>query len=173
MGMELASKKDGKLTKTVAPPGYTNYVGNEKYGHWVQRDGGSFWEFYGKYAFFSSMFRMTMFPIRYSYWNDYHRNYYGYGRGYYGPSYNNGRRMYGTNSAYNSNNKTARWNNKTSDFKSNVRSKVQRSSAASKKSANRVSSSKRRSSSYQKKTTRSSSRYSRSSTRSRGGGFGK
>ena len=128
MGMEIASKKNGKVNKAVSPAGYTNYVGNEKYGQWRERDGNRFWEFYGKYAFMSSMFRMTMFPVRYSYWNNYHSNYYGYGRSYYGPSYN-GRNMYGTNSDYSRANNSSKWNSKPTDFKSRVRSNVSRSSS--------------------------------------------
>lgn len=159
MGMEIASKKDGKVSKTASPAGYSNYVGNEKYGRWTQRDGGSFWEFYGRYAFMSSMFRMAMFPVRYSYWNDYNRNYYHYGRPYYGPT-SNGQRMYGTNSSYSKANKSSRWNTKPSSFKSRVRQKVRRSTLARKRSI------------YSRRS-RTSSRYSRSSTRSRGGGFGK
>lgn len=158
MGMELASKKDGNLNKTAAPAGYSNYIGNEKYGQWRERDGSSFWEFYGRYAFMSSMFRMAMFPIQYSYWNDYRTNYYGNGRSYYGPT-TNGQRMYGTNSRYGQTNTQKTWNNKSSSFKSRVRSQVSRSSSASNTRSAR--------------TTRSSNRYSSSSTRSRGGGFGK
>lgn len=162
MGMELASKKDGKLSKTTAPAGYSNYVGNEKYGQWKESNGSSFWEFYGKYAFMSSMFRMAMFPVRYSYWNDYNSNYYGRGRSYYGPT-NNGSRMYGTNSKYAQANNKSNWNSKSSDFKSRVRSKVSQSST-SKSRVTRSTNTKR---------TRSSSRYSSSSSRSRGGSFGK
>lgn len=163
MGMEIASKKDGKLTKAVAPAGYTNYVGNEKYGQWKEHNGSSFWEFYGKYAFMSSMFRMAMFPVHYGYWNDYRSNYYGHGRAYYGPT-NNGGRMYGTKSSYAQANSSSKWNSKSSDFKSRVRSKVSRSSTASKSRVTRSTNTKR---------TRSSSRYSSSSSRSRGGSFGK
>ncbi len=163
MGMEIASKKDGVVKKAVAPAGYTNFVGNEKYGQWKERDGNRFWEYYGKYAFMSSMFRMAMFPVRYSYWNNYQSNYYGRGRSYYGPN-SNGRNMYGTNSNYTKTNTKSSWNNKPTDFKSRVRSKVSRSATASKSRISRSNSAKR---------TRSSSRYSKSSTRSRGGGFGK
>jgi len=161
MGMELASKKDGKLSKIAAPPGYTNYVGNKQYGQWKERDGNRFWEFYGKYAFMSSMFRMAMFPVRYSYWNDYNRNYYGRGRSYYGPV-NNKRNMYGTNSTYTKSNTTSSWNKKPATFKSRVRSSVSRSATATKNRRTAAS-----------KKSRNSSRYSRSSTRSRSGGFGK
>lgn len=163
MGMELASKKDGVVNKAAAPAGYTNYVGNDKYGQWKERDGNRFWEFYGKYAFMSSMFRMTMFPVRYSYWNNYHSNYYGQGRSYYGPS-TNGRNMYGTNSSYAQANNSSKWNSKPNDFKSRVRSNVSRSATASKSRVSRSNAAKR---------NRSSSRYSSSSTRSRGGSYGK
>lgn len=157
MGMVIASKINGEVKKTVAPPGYDNYVGNKKYGKWVERDGGSFWEFYGKYAFMSSMFNMAMYPIRYSYWNDYRTNYYGYNRPYYGPVTRNGNYMYGTRSNYTKNTyKKASWNNKPNSFKQKVRNKVQKSTTA--------------------KKTKSFSRYksnSSSSFRSRSGGFGK
>jgi len=153
LGMELAHKKDGKLTKETAPAGYSHFVGNEKYGRWRQRDGHSFWEFYGRYAFMSSMFNMMAYPVRRSYYDDYYRGYYGTGRTYYGPrgSY------YGTRSYTNSStgsNKT--WSSKPSTFKNSVRSRVSRS--AERTSNRRVS--------------RSSSR-SGSSYRSRSGGFGK
>lgn len=179
LGMEIASRKDGKLTKAAAPAGYSQFVGNERYGHWVKRDGGSFWEFYGKYAFMSSMFNLAMMPARYSYWNDYHRNYYGHGHPYYGPTYNN-RRAYGTNSHYSANNsRKASWTNKPKTFKERVRAKTTRSRSAS-TSSSRVSRSNTRSSSRSysssrssSRTSRSSSRYSSRSFRSRGGSFGK
>ncbi len=159
MGMEIVSKKNWKLNKTASPPGYSNYIGNEKYGHWVKRDGNSFWEFYGRYAFMSSMFRMSTFPVRYSYWNDYNRNYYNHGRPYYGTDAY-GRSMYGTRSSYSNSNTSSKWNSKPSSFKNRVRQNVSKSSSSNK-------------SSVKNKRSRTSSRYSRSSTRSRGGGFGK
>ncbi|GLB53085.1 hypothetical protein NBRC110019_21250 [Neptunitalea chrysea] len=167
LGMEIISKKDGVLHQEAAPAGYTNYVGNPQYGHWVNRSGGSFWEFYGKYAFMSSMFNMMTYPARRAYWNDYHTNYYGRGS-YYGPR---GRTVYGT-STYKSTSTTGtskRWSSKPSTFKSKVRNQVARSAAASKSKS--YSSGSRYGSN---KTTRSSSRSSSgSSYRSRSGGFGK
>ena len=63
LGMALVSKKDGTLDNQVAPPGYS-YVGDPKYGTWRQdSQGGSFWEFYGKYALFSSLFGGWNRPI--------------------------------------------------------------------------------------------------------------
>lgn len=99
MGMEIASKTDGNVSKTVGPPGYGSYVGNQRYGHWVNRDGGSFWEWYGKYALFSTMFNTMMYPVRRNYWDNYRTDYYGTGRSYYGPR-TGGTYRYGTNSDY-------------------------------------------------------------------------
>lgn len=149
MGMELAAKgEDGKVTKAVSPPGYNNYVGNSKYGHWTQGAGGnSFWAFYGQYAFLSSMLNMATFPVRRSYYNDY-TDYRRTGRPYYGPVVSNGRRAYGTGSAY------------TTAAKPNTRWRQSTSSRQFRSSGQR--------------TSRSGSRYgSGGSFRSRGGGFGK
>ncbi len=167
MGMEIASKKDGKVSKVAAPAGYNNYVGNERYGQWRQRDGNSFWEFYGRYAFMSSMFNMMSYPARRSYYNDYHGGGYYGSRPYYGPS---GTNMYGTKSYTARSGKSTTWGSKPSTFKSQVRSSVARSSSASK---SRSYSSGSKYSGSSSKTTRSSSRYSSSSSRSRSGGFGK
>lgn len=158
MGMEIASRgEDGKLIKSASPPGYNNYVGNEKYGRWTQRNGTSFWEFYGQYAFMSSMFNMFTYPVRRSYWDDYRGNYYGRGRGYYGPATTGGGRYYGTNSDFNRNSRTnSTWSNNRSNFKNRVNRRTSRSSTSS-----------------SSRSSRSSSRYRGSSSRSRGGGFGK
>lgn len=156
MGMELVSRgEDGQVVKTASPPGYNNYVGNPKYGQWVERDGGSFWEFYGKFAFMSSMFNMFTYPVRRSYYNDYRGNYYGR-RGYYGPRGTSGGSYYGTNSNYNrSTRSNSTWSNNRSNFKNRVSNRTSRSSTSS------------------SRTSRSSSRYRGTSSRSRGGGFGK
>lgn len=150
MGMEIVAKADdGTISKTPAPPGYSNYVGNEKYGRWRDNgSGGNFWEFYGKYMFFSSMFNMVAFPAYRNNYMDYRTNYRG-SRPYYGTN-SSGGRTFGTNSSYA--NKT-RPNSKWS------------------KSSNRSAF---RSGSSSKQTTRSGSRYSSGfSSRSRSGGFGK
>lgn len=153
LGMALATKKDGKLSKVASPAGYDNFVGNEKYGQWEQRNGGSFWSFYGKYMFMSTMFNMAMNPARRSYWNDYRGGGYYGSRPYYGPSGN----TYGTKSytSGGSGSKTT-WASKPSSFKNDVRQKVSRSATKTKS-----------------RRSRKSSRYSRRSSRSRGGGFGK
>lgn len=153
MGMEIATTKEGVLKKTPAPPGFSNYIGNEKYGEWKTNSSGtSFWEFYGQFAFMSSMFNLFSSPVGMNSWGDYRRDYYDRDRPYYGSRGAN----YGTNSTYNKTSQpNSTWNNKTSDFKSRVRNKVRQSVA----SKSRVS--------------RSSSRYNQSRMRSRSGGFGK
>lgn len=163
LGMEIVSKTDGKLSKAATPAGYSNYVGNPKYGEWRESNGSSFWSFYGRYAFMSSLFRMNSYPVYRSHWNDYDRNYAGRGRSYYGPS-SGGRTMYGTGSAYAKSASKSKWNSKSSTFKSSVKNKVSQSSTANKPRSTRTTTS---------KTTHSSSRYSSSSTRSRGGSYGK
>ena len=104
MGMELGSKRidsvTGKevVTKIAAPPGYSNYVGNKKYGNWDTRsDGSSFWKFYGQYMFMSTMFNLATYPVRRNYYSNYRSNYYGR-RAYYGGT--GTRRRYGTGSRY-------------------------------------------------------------------------
>ncbi|BDC99078.1 hypothetical protein [Persicobacter psychrovividus] len=157
MGMEIAAKKEGKLNKSVVPAGYSNYVGNSQYGHWVDRGGSSFWEFYGRYAFMSSMFNLMSHPIRRSYYNDYYSNYRSRGRDYYGPvNPSSGRSYYGTYADKNTRS-NSKWS-KSSAFKSRVQSRSSRSSSRSSKSSGWGS------------RSRSSSS---SSYRSRGGGFGK
>lgn len=91
LGMVVASKGlDGKVSQTAQPPGY-QYVGDSRYGRWSRdSSGNSFWEFYGKYAFMSSMFNMFSRPIYRSHYDTY-RGYYSSGRPYYG-AYN----QYGT-----------------------------------------------------------------------------
>lgn len=145
MGMEVASRgEDGKLHKSVNPPGYNNYVGNSRYGQWENRGGTSFWAFYGQYAFMSRMFNMGAYPVHRSYYNNYRGSYYGTGRSYYGPT-TSGRSYYGTNSAYNSSKRpNSTWSRNNSSFKRSVSGR----------------------------TSRSGSRYG-SSSRSRGGGYGK
>ncbi|UTW61076.1 hypothetical protein KFE98_13755 [bacterium SCSIO 12741] len=146
MGMEVASMNDeGVLSKTVAPPGYGNYVGNSRYGHWqTDASGHSFWAFYGKYMFFSSMFHMLAYPAYRSHYGDYRSNYYGRNRGYYGPKTSNGQSTYGTYSKYNQTTSKSSKYTSSGNFKQKVQSRTQRSTG----------------------------RYGRSS-RSRGGGFGK
>ncbi len=153
VGMELVAKtEDGKIVKTPSPPGYSNYVGNEKYGRWTQRnDGTSFWEFYGQFMFMNAMFNLVGGSIFQNDYNDYRRNYYGR-RSYYGPATSGGKKLYGTSGYSNSTKRTSAFQRKVSTVKS-------KTSTFKSKVNNRVS--------------RSTGRSSSSSLRSRSGGFGK
>lgn len=91
LGMTLISKKDGEINSTANPPGF-EHVGDKKYGNWVSDSrGGSFWEFYGKYALFSTLLGGLHRPI---YRNDYnsYRRYRNSNLPYFG-----GNNQYGTN----------------------------------------------------------------------------
>ena len=73
LGMSLLTRKEGVFDDVPSPPGYA-YVGDENYGRWREDDrGGSFWEFYGKYAFFSSLFGGWYHPIYRNDYRDYQR----------------------------------------------------------------------------------------------------
>jgi len=95
LGMALASKsQEGKISETPVPPGY-QYVGDPRYGQWrTDNRGNSFWEFYGKFAFFSYLFGGLSRPVYMNDWNDY-RRYRSQGTPYYGRN-----KQYGTQGSY-------------------------------------------------------------------------
>jgi hypothetical protein len=95
LGMALVSKSaDGNVNDSPSPPGY-QYVGNQRYGQWRNdSNGNSFWEFYGKFAFFSYMFGGLTRPVYRGDWNNY-RQYRTDRRPYYGSN-----KQYGTQGAY-------------------------------------------------------------------------
>ncbi|MEM9023966.1 MAG: hypothetical protein AAGB22_09500 [Bacteroidota bacterium] len=100
LGMEIVTKnRDGKISKVAAPPGYSNYVGNSRYGEWRSHNGSSFWAFYGQYAFMSSMFHMMSRPVYRREYDTYHGSGYYGNRPYYGKA-KDGSAKYGTNSSY-------------------------------------------------------------------------
>ncbi len=176
MGMEIASKKDGKIEKNVAPPGYSNYVGNERYGEWrTDNSGRSFWEFYGQYAFMRSMLGLVAGPVYRTGYYDYRDNYTRYGRPYYGNITSTGTPQYGTSSTTitKQNPSFASRVSNSSSFRNKVGTRVARSTGSSTVAGQRSTGS---SSSSTSKTSRSSSRYgssgsssSRSRSSSRGG----
>jgi hypothetical protein len=92
LGMVILSKgADGTVDQGLHPPGYQQ-VGNERYGRWRDdRGGGSFWEFYGKYALLSHVIGGFGRPIYRNDWNAY-RGARQRGQTYYGPG-----GAYGTN----------------------------------------------------------------------------
>jgi hypothetical protein len=102
LGMAILAKPYGvfeqdRLTQ-AAPPGMA-YVGNSKYGEWKEDGKGDrFWSWYGKYAFFSSLF---FFPPSYFHYNSWYgwRNNYRYQKPYFGRT-KNGSQKYGTFGTY-------------------------------------------------------------------------
>jgi hypothetical protein len=131
MGMEIATKMDGKVTKNAAPPGYNRYVGNNRYGNWrTGSNGMSFWEFYGQYAFMSSMLNL-MTPIYRTSYYDYRDNYRGRSS-YYGTPSSRGYYQYGTygRNNYSKTSTLPRVDSKPSGFKNKVNSMVTRSSSS-------------------------------------------
>lgn len=170
MGMEVASKKaDGTVNKTPTPPGFNEYVGNEKYGKWQRDDSGrSFWVFYGQYAMLRSLFGYGAYPVYRTGWNDYDRNYRGSSKRYYGEKSSTGGSRFGTNSA------ATKKANPNFFERKKTKSGLKKPSTASRYSSSGKKSTKSTKSRYgsSSKKTRSSSRWG-SSSRSRGGGFGK
>ena len=152
LGMELAHKTDGKLSKKVVPAGYSKYIDNEKYGKWENQNNESTWAFLPRYILLATYFHLLTRPARERYYRTYRTSYYNsptiyYGSGYYGSG------TYAQTGA----GKSATWTNRSSDFKQRVRNRVQQSRSV----ANNPS-----------RTSRSGSRYSSSPSRSRSGGFG-
>jgi len=124
LGMSLYSRNDKQEFPDPHPAGY-GYVGDDRYGHWRTDDRGNrFWEFFGKYMFFSSMFRMFSGPV---YYRDYdmYRSYRSAHRPFFGSH-----RQYGTAGAYTrKTNKSYFQRTRTSgnDFKSRVSRRMGRS----------------------------------------------
>lgn len=99
LGMEMAAKDStGKIARTIGPPGYTNYIGNLKYGNWgVPQETmlGEFWYFKPEYTYIRTILQLPAGKI---YKKDHKeaRSYYGRGFIYYGIITSGGRRRYGT-----------------------------------------------------------------------------
>jgi hypothetical protein len=137
LGMVLASKDaEGKVSNDIFPPGY-NHVGDTRYGRWVQGSGGSFWEWYGKYALFSTMFNMMRGPVYRSDYDNYYR-YRSSGR----PYYSSGR--YGTTGTVTKKSRPnyyqraeARQRAARSTFQSRVKKRVRRSNMSGYRSRSR------------------------------------
>lgn len=122
MGMAIVTKVDGKVSKVASPPGYANYVGNSRYGHWNNSGGTSFWVFYGQYALLRDMLGWGSYRVGRDNWNTYDRNYRN-SRPYYGPKTTSGGNTFGTRSTF------ARKTNPTSTWSQKVESRRSRSSS--------------------------------------------
>jgi len=102
LGMAILSKPYGVFEKDrqtqAAPPGMA-YVGNSKYGEWKKNEQGtSFWSWYGRYAFFSSMFFFPPSYFHYGSWNGWNNNYRNR-QPYFGKT-QNGAQHYGTRGSF-------------------------------------------------------------------------
>ena len=95
LGMVILSKgEDGQIADSQFPPGY-QYVGDERYGRWrTDSSGGSFWEFYGKYALMTHIFGTFQRPVYRDDWGSY-RSSRERGNPYFGSQ-----RQYGTSGSY-------------------------------------------------------------------------
>jgi hypothetical protein len=136
LGMTLLSKNaEGQVQETVHPAGY-QYIGNARYGEWrTDSSGNRFWEFYGKFAFFNSMFHLFS-PVRYRDYDYWRTDYYSRGRPYYGRN-----NEYGTTGSYTKktnptffDRKVQREQAKKSRFADKVNSRQGRSSMSSTRS---------------------------------------
>lgn len=134
LGMTLVSKggDDDKISKVAQPAGY-QYVGNPQYGQWqTNSSGGSFWEFYGKYAMLSQVIGMFSGPVFRRDYDDYRSNR-SSNRPYYGRN-----NQYGTNGTYTQKSnptffqrKKAQLQKKRSTFSEKVKKRAQRSRSSS------------------------------------------
>ena len=87
LGMAILSKPYGEFEPDAhaAPPGMA-YVGNPEYGEWKKDgSGNSFWSWYGRYAFFSSLFFYPPYYYSYGSWNRWNTGY-RHSRPYYGQT---------------------------------------------------------------------------------------
>lgn len=143
LGMEVATKDNGVVKYLVAPPGFSDYVGNEEYGDWESDgSGGRRWSFYPRFIYLRPYFYNGYAPANYTNWSQY--NTVGRNRtNYLGTNY-----RYGTNTLLStSRGRNSRW----AQVLPSIKNKLQE----------------------EQRTSRSSSRYSNSSSRSRSSGFGK
>lgn len=56
VGLTILNKKDGTITHTAHPPGYS-YVGDNRYGSWQQGPSGMFWAWYAGSMLWSHSYR--------------------------------------------------------------------------------------------------------------------
>ena len=79
----LSNSAEQSLNNSKSYGKGSQYIGNPHYGRWSHGSGGSFWAWYGQYAFFSSMFGNNRYYYNdwasnrgYSYYHDVGRNHY-------------------------------------------------------------------------------------------------
>jgi len=79
----MSASAEQRLNSSKSYGKGSQYIGNPHYGNWSHGSGGSFWAWYGQYAFFSSMFGNNRHYYNdwgsnrgYSYYHDVGRNHY-------------------------------------------------------------------------------------------------
>jgi hypothetical protein len=104
LGMAVEHKSAGKYdfeADRVAEPAGFAYMappsqGSNQYGYWENRDGQSFWVWYGQYALLRDLlFNYSYRPLPRDDWEGY-RTYRDRGESYYGRDYGSGAPRYGT-----------------------------------------------------------------------------
>lgn len=102
LGMAVLTKPFGVFEEdrmTQASPPGMSYVGNPLYGEWQEDENGDrFWSWYGKYAFFSTLFFLPPTYYYYNSWRSWDMDY-KYKKAYFGKT-KKGRKKYGTYGAY-------------------------------------------------------------------------
>ncbi len=136
MGMAIVTKtEDGKVSKVASPPGYANYVGNNRYGYWNNSGGSSFWVFYGQYALMRDLLGWGSYRVGRNTWNDYDRNYRRSSKPYYGAKTSTGARTFGTRSTFaKKTNPSSTWNQKMTARRSRNSSRYSTSGSRSRSS---------------------------------------
>lgn len=130
MGMAIVTKNDGIVSKVASPPGYANYVGNPKYGHWDNSGGSSFWVFYGQYALMRDILGWGSYRVGRDSWSTYDRGYRN-SKPYYGPKSTSGSNTFGTRSTFaKKTNPTSTWSQKLDARKSRNASRYNSSSSS-------------------------------------------
>lgn len=135
LGMVLLSKTQNSDVNTVPQPAQYRYVGDNRYGQWRSNgSGGSFWEFYGKYALLSHVFGSRDRTIGRGEYDSF-RTARSAGRTYYGPS-----KQYGTNGSVTKTthaNFFARQQARQAAARSSFQSKVRSRASSSRSSSSR------------------------------------
>jgi hypothetical protein len=99
LGMELLSKKsDGKMNNLVTPPGFTNFVGNAKYGSW-SNDSIPSWKFKSAYAGLEDDLGLKGLAVTQTEYQEYKSKYLN-NRPYYGSKVHKDSTRYGTRSRH-------------------------------------------------------------------------
>lgn len=151
LGLEIAAKKDGLVMRDVAPPGFSQYVGNEQYGEWKEDNGRRSWFFFPRYMYLGNIFYRNYRRPAYSSFTDYNTN----GRGRTGYFTNN--TTYNTRNYMNTaGGRNTRWASLPTSIRDRLHNEPLYNSSSS-----------------GSRTSRSGSRYSNNRSRSRSGGFGK